>query len=82
MLNAMHDKRFEIFSEKCAWQKVEKGLIPVLEHVYKLGMEVDLQELFQRFTFDVIGLLVFGFDSNSLSVEFPEIPHEKAFDDI
>ncbi|KAK2665989.1 hypothetical protein Ddye_004563 [Dipteronia dyeriana] len=82
MLTAMHDKRFEIFAEKCTWQKVEKGLIPVLEHISKLGMEVDLQELFQRFTFDVIGLLVFGFDSNSLSVEFPEIPHEKAFDDI
>ncbi|TXG67808.1 hypothetical protein EZV62_009083 [Acer yangbiense] len=82
MLSAMHDKRFKLFSEKCTWQKVEKGLIPVLEHVSKLGMEVDLNELFKRFTFDVVGLLVFGFDSNSLSVEFPVIPHEKAFDNM
>ncbi|KAK2665995.1 hypothetical protein Ddye_004569, partial [Dipteronia dyeriana] len=82
MLSAMHDKRFEIFSGKCKWQKVEKGLIPVLEHVSELGIQVDLQELFQRITFGVVGLLVFGFYSNSISVEFPLIPREKAFDDI
>ncbi|TXG54963.1 hypothetical protein EZV62_020219 [Acer yangbiense] len=82
MLSVMHDKRFELFLKKCTRQKVEKGLIPVLEHVSKLGIQVDLQELFQRFTFDVVGLLVFGVDSNSLSVELPLIPHEKAFDDM
>ena len=82
MLSIMHDKRFELFLKKCTWHKVEKGLIPVLEHASKLGMQVDLQELFKRLTFDVVGLLVFGFDSNSLSVELPLIPHEKAFVDM
>ncbi|KAL5860817.1 hypothetical protein ACOSQ4_002113 [Xanthoceras sorbifolium] len=79
---ALHNCKFQPFLERSAWQKVEEGLIPVMDHVSKLGIEVDLQELFQRFTFDIISLLVFGFDSNSLSVELPIIPHEKAFDDM
>ncbi|KAF2309120.1 hypothetical protein GH714_000658 [Hevea brasiliensis] len=44
--------------------------------------EVDLQDVFQRFTFDNICQLVIGFDPNSLSVEFPQIPYQKAFDDF
>ncbi|KAK2665990.1 hypothetical protein Ddye_004564 [Dipteronia dyeriana] len=82
MHEALHDKRFQPFLERCTRQKLEEGLIPIIEHVSKLGLEVDLQDLFQRFTFDTTCRLVFGFDSNSLSVELPIIPHEKAFDDL
>ncbi|WOG99891.1 hypothetical protein DCAR_0519247 [Daucus carota subsp. sativus] len=59
--------------------KVEKGLIPVLDRVWRDGIEVDLQEIFQRLTFDNICSLLLDHDPQSLSLELPYIPCEKAF---
>ncbi|KAK1397795.1 Alkane hydroxylase mah1 [Heracleum sosnowskyi] len=59
--------------------KVEKGLIPVLDYVSQDGIEVDLQEIFQRLTFDNICSLLLDHDPQSLSLELPYIPCEKAF---
>ncbi|KAJ9141549.1 hypothetical protein P3X46_032074 [Hevea brasiliensis] len=73
------NKRFELAVEISLKQKILQGLFPVLENV---SYEVDLQDVFQRFTFDNICQLVIGFDPNSLSVEFPQIPYQKAFDDF
>ncbi|KAJ0040271.1 hypothetical protein Pint_26949 [Pistacia integerrima] len=61
--------------------KVGKGLIPILEHVAKEGKAVDLQDLFQRFTFDSTCILVTGYDPGCLSIEFPEVPFSKALED-
>ncbi|EEF40965.1 conserved hypothetical protein [Ricinus communis] len=62
--------------------KISKGLLSVLDDALKLGCEVDIQDVFRRFTFDSICLLVLSFDPECLSVEFPHVLFEKAFDDI
>ncbi|XP_075671245.1 alkane hydroxylase MAH1-like [Castanea sativa] len=74
--------KFMLFLEKVVKGKVEKDLIPVLDHFSSLGIEVDLQDVFQRFTFDNVCLMVLGFDSNCLTIEFPEVAHAKAFDQM
>ncbi|KAG8373296.1 hypothetical protein BUALT_Bualt11G0009200 [Buddleja alternifolia] len=74
-------ERFRRFLIRTSWEKVEKGLIPVLEHVSKHGLVIDLQDLFQRFTFDTTCVLVTGFDPGCLSVEFPDVPFSKAMDE-
>jgi cytochrome P450 len=76
------NSRFELFLKQVVQDKVEKGLVPVLDRVSSLGIEVDLQDVFQRFTFDNICLMVLGFDTNCLSIEFPNVAYEKAFDQI
>ncbi|CAL5365566.1 unnamed protein product [Camellia sinensis] len=45
-------QRFYQFLVKTSLGKVETGLIPVLNHVSEQGLIADLQDLFQRFTFD------------------------------
>ncbi|XP_074335329.1 alkane hydroxylase MAH1-like [Apium graveolens] len=59
--------------------KVRKGLIPVLDNVSEQEIEVDLQEIFQRLTFDNICSLLLDHDPESLSLGLPYIPCEKAF---
>ncbi|GAV68560.1 p450 domain-containing protein [Cephalotus follicularis] len=82
MHSLMKNTKFELFLTKTVWEKVIKGLVPVLDHFSKHVMEVDMQDLFQRFAFDNICSLVLGFDPNCLSVEFPKVMHAKAFDVI
>ncbi|KAG2714653.1 hypothetical protein I3760_03G037600 [Carya illinoinensis] len=82
MQSMMKNGKFELFLEKVARGKLEKGLIPVLDHVSSMGIEVDLQDVFQRYTFDTVCLMTLGFDPNCLSIEFPEVTHVKAFDQI
>ena len=59
--------------------KVDRGLIPVLDNVSKQGNEVDLQEIFQRLTFDNICSLLLDHDPGSLSPGLPYVACEKAF---
>ncbi|KAF2317483.1 hypothetical protein GH714_022696 [Hevea brasiliensis] len=72
------NKRFDLAVEITLKQKILNGLFPLLENV----SQVDIQDVFQRFTFDNICQLVLGFDPNSLSIEFPQIAYQKAFDVI
>lgn len=65
---------------KTIQDKVERGLIPVLEHVYKQSLVLDLQDLFQRFTFDATCVIVTGFDPGCLSIDLPEVAFSKAMD--
>lgn len=65
--------------EKIAHQKLETGLIPVLDHASELAIVVDLQDVLKRFAFDNICMLVLGIDPNYLSVEFPQIVYANAF---
>nr|GEW10777.1 alkane hydroxylase MAH1-like [Tanacetum cinerariifolium] len=73
---------FHSLYKKTIWHKVENGLFPVLEYLVKQGATVDLQEIFQRFTFDIICTLLFDHDPQSMSTEFPHIPCEKALSDM
>ncbi|KAB1216201.1 Cytochrome P450 86B1 [Morella rubra] len=73
-------REFQLFQERSMRKKVTQGLFPVLEHVSRQGTEVDLQDIFQRFTFDNTCLLVLGFDPNCLSIELPEVDYRTAFD--
>ncbi|XP_038717259.1 alkane hydroxylase MAH1-like [Tripterygium wilfordii] len=78
----MKNKLFEHNLEKIILTKVENGVVPVLEHAIGNGIEVDMQEVFQRLTFDTICVLVLGYDPKCLTIGFPEVVYEKAFDDM
>ncbi|XP_060182690.1 alkane hydroxylase MAH1-like [Lycium barbarum] len=67
---------------KTSWDKVENGLIPVLEFMVKDGRVVDLQDVFKRFSFDTTFKLVMGFDPGCLSLDLPDTPFSKAMDDV
>ncbi|CAL5186280.1 unnamed protein product [Lathyrus oleraceus] len=73
---------FEFFQEKIIQNKLERSLIPLLDHVQQQGSVVDLQDVFNRFTFDNICSIVLGCDPNCLSIELPDVACEKAFDQI
>ncbi|KAI3431105.1 uncharacterized protein J3R85_008028 [Psidium guajava] len=77
----MNDQRFHRFLATTTRDKVENGLLKVFDELCRRGVTVDLQDLFQRFTFDSACKFVTGFDPSSLSVEFPEVPFSKALDD-
>ncbi|KAL7586026.1 alkane hydroxylase MAH1 [Lactuca sativa] len=59
--------------------KIEKGLLPLLEFVSNNQQETDMQEIFQRFTFDTICLLLLNYDPETLSLHLPYNACEKAF---
>lgn len=74
--------QFHQFLHEKVWEKVEKGLIPVLDHASEQGLVIDLQELFYRFSLDTIYTLVVGYDLGSLSVDWPHVPFANALDDV
>ncbi|GFP93327.1 alkane hydroxylase mah1 [Phtheirospermum japonicum] len=74
-------QRFYRFLGKTSHRKLENGLVPVLEMISRENQVVDLQDLFQRFTFDTTCILVTGYDPGCLSVSFPDVPFSKAMDD-
>ncbi|RAL44020.1 hypothetical protein DM860_014157 [Cuscuta australis] len=73
--------RFHKFLVQTSKEKVERGLMKVLEHASDNGMVLDLQDLFQRFTFDTSCILFTGYDPGCVSIDFPEVPFSKAMDD-
>ncbi|KAL7230861.1 hypothetical protein ACSBR2_009195 [Camellia fascicularis] len=77
----INHQRFYRFLVKTSRGKVETGLIPVLNHLSEQGLIVDLQDLFQRFTFDTTCILITSYDPGCLSIEFPDVPFAKAMDD-
>ncbi|XP_052117744.1 alkane hydroxylase MAH1-like [Arachis duranensis] len=81
-LSLIKHKGFDIFFEKTIQNKVKNSLLPVLDHAWLQGTVLDLQDVFCRFTFDNTSLMVLGFDPKSLSLGFPTVEAEKAFDDI
>ncbi|KAH6787875.1 hypothetical protein C2S52_007427 [Perilla frutescens var. hirtella] len=67
--------------ERTVWNKVENGLFPVLDDFCKREGRsgLDLQDIFQRFTFDNICKIILDYDPCSLRVELPDVRCEKAF---
>ncbi|KAK2657254.1 hypothetical protein Ddye_010306 [Dipteronia dyeriana] len=80
-LALINHQSFHRFMLKTSRDKVENGMIPILEHVSKQDISVDLQDLFQRFTFDSTCILVTGYDPGCLSVEFPQVLFSMALED-
>ncbi|XP_016200346.1 alkane hydroxylase MAH1-like [Arachis ipaensis] len=81
-LSLIKHKGFDIFFEKTIQNKVKNSLLPMLDHAWLQGTVLDLQDVFCRFTFDFTSLMVLGFDPKSLSLGFPTVEAEKAFDEI
>ncbi|KAK4417306.1 Alkane hydroxylase MAH1 [Sesamum alatum] len=75
-------QRFHRCLAKISLEKVEKGLVPVLEMVCREKQVIDLQDLFQRLTFDTTCALVTGYDPGCLSLDLPDVPFSKAMDDV
>ncbi|CAI9116145.1 OLC1v1017221C1 [Oldenlandia corymbosa var. corymbosa] len=76
----INHQRFHKFLLRTIRDEVEKGLIPVLHHLCETGQVVDLQDLFQRFTFDTTCKLVTGYDPGCVSISFPDVPFARALD--
>ncbi|XVF14033.1 hypothetical protein REPUB_Repub09cG0021500 [Reevesia pubescens] len=77
-----NNKKYALYLDRIFRQMMEKSLMPVLENVMRHGTEVDLENLLQRFDYDHICLLALGFDPETLSVEFPNVPSKVAFDEV
>ncbi|KAJ4892648.1 hypothetical protein Rs2_19442 [Raphanus sativus] len=77
----MMNPEFQSFSIATSLSKLEKGLVPLLDHVAKEKLVVDLEDVFQRFTFDTTFVLATGYDPGCLSLEMPEIEFARALDD-
>ncbi|MED6172717.1 hypothetical protein PIB30_052629 [Stylosanthes scabra] len=73
---------FENFVRKVIHKKLDGFLLPLLNEVSESRNVMDLQDIFQRFTFDSICSIVLAFDPNCLPnklTQFPEVAAEKAF---
>ncbi|KAL4583035.1 hypothetical protein LXL04_007599 [Taraxacum kok-saghyz] len=77
----INNMKFLRFVARMNTEKVANGLIPVLDHVSSKGVVVDMQDVFQRLTFDTTCMFVTGYDPGCLSVEFKDVPFSKAMDD-
>ncbi|XWS55319.1 hypothetical protein CRYUN_Cryun10bG0164800 [Craigia yunnanensis] len=66
---------------KIVWDRIETGLIPVLEHVSKQGLVVDLQDLFQKHILDIAWMMSIGYNPKSLGIEFQKDQFSKALED-
>uniref|UniRef100_A0A7N0RGI6 Cytochrome P450 n=1 Tax=Kalanchoe fedtschenkoi TaxID=63787 RepID=A0A7N0RGI6_KALFE len=64
-----------------ARRKLEDGVFPILDRAADLGHQVDLRDLFQRFTIEITCKFLLGIDLNSLEINLPEVPFAKAFDE-
>ncbi|XP_013466787.2 alkane hydroxylase MAH1 [Medicago truncatula] len=66
-------KSFKNMFEQSIQKKVENYLIPFLNDVSEAGAHVDLQDAFNRFTFDSSCMILFGFDPNCLPNKFNQL---------
>ncbi|CAN4109321.1 unnamed protein product [Withania somnifera] len=80
-MSIMSHAKFQVLLERTMWDIIGKGLRPILDEFAKQGKILDLQDVFQRFTFDSITTLLLDHDPKSLSIDLPHFPYEKAFGD-
>ncbi|CBI33552.3 unnamed protein product, partial [Vitis vinifera] len=74
-------QRFQQLSVDITLDKVENGLVPVLEHASQQRLAVDFQDLFQRFGLDATCALITGCDPKSLCLELPDVPFASAMEE-
>ncbi|PHT27146.1 hypothetical protein CQW23_33250 [Capsicum baccatum] len=80
-MSLMNHAKFQKLLERNAWDTIVKGLVPILDTFAEQDILFDLQDIFQRFTFDTISKLLLDHDPKSLSINLPHVPCEKAFND-
>ncbi|KAH9718200.1 cytochrome P450 family 96 subfamily A polypeptide 1 [Citrus sinensis] len=68
----INHQKFQQLMAKIVPEMIERGLIPVLDHVSEEKMLVDFQDLLKRTTFDFACLIATGHNPNSLSVGFSD----------
>ncbi|PHU04873.1 Alkane hydroxylase MAH1 [Capsicum chinense] len=67
-VSLMSHAMFQILLERSTWDTIENGLQPFLDAFVEQGSPLNLQDIFQRFTFDTIS-----------KIGLPYVPCEKAF---
>ncbi|KAK9713321.1 hypothetical protein RND81_06G019700 [Saponaria officinalis] len=77
----INHRKFMEFLVNVTYDKVRFGLVPIFQLASKDKLVIDLQDVFQRLTFDTTCLLVTGHDPGCLTVEFPQVSFSKALDD-
>ncbi|XP_071732277.1 alkane hydroxylase MAH1-like [Rutidosis leptorrhynchoides] len=77
----INNPKFLQFIARMNFEKISKGLIPVLDYVASKDIVVDMQDVFQRYTFDTTCMFVTGYDPGCLSVEFKDVPFSRAMDE-
>ncbi|XP_059296035.1 alkane hydroxylase MAH1-like [Lycium ferocissimum] len=81
-MSLMSHPKFQNLLERNMWDIIENGLQPILDAFAERGTTFDLQDIFQRFTFDAISKLLLDHGPKSLSIGLPYVPCEKAFNDV
>ncbi|XP_062105676.1 alkane hydroxylase MAH1-like [Humulus lupulus] len=76
-------KKFVSFIAKTIHHKLVDHFIPFLDNHSQTGLQVDLQESFQRMiTFDNAILLTMGVNPTSHWFQLPQVEYQKAFEDM
>lgn len=78
-MSLLKHAKFMKLAEKTIWNNVENKLMPVLECFSKRGSKIDLQNIFQRLTFDGFMNLLLNYDPETLSVDLVYDKFEVAF---
>nr|ATG29978.1 CYP94D79 [Taxus chinensis] len=74
-------KSLRSFVIETVQREIGDRLVPLLSNVCNGGGSVNLQDVFQRFTFDNICSVAFGVDPACLHPSLPQVPFARAFDD-
>ncbi|XVE49158.1 hypothetical protein DITRI_Ditri01bG0059700 [Diplodiscus trichospermus] len=77
----LNHKQFRQSLSKIVQERIEKGLVKVLEYVSRRELAVNLQDLFVRHAFDIGCIMATGCNPGVLSIEFPENRFHKAMSD-
>ncbi|KAI3499747.1 hypothetical protein L1887_35556 [Cichorium endivia] len=77
----INNMKFLRFVTRMNTDKVANGLIPVLDYAASKDIVIDMQDVFQRLTFDTTCMFVTGYDPGCLSVDFKDVPFSRAMDD-
>ncbi|XP_028787798.1 LOW QUALITY PROTEIN: cytochrome P450 86B1-like [Neltuma alba] len=76
-----HSAKFRNMTTESLFELVHLRLLPVLEASFEKSTSIDLQDILLRLTFDNVCMIAFGVDPGCLSLNLPEIPFAKAFED-
>lgn len=78
----LNHPQFHLSLARILRDRLEQGLIEVLDHVSEHELVVDLQDLLVRYASDIGCILSTGFDPKMLSIEFRENRFHKAMSDV
>ncbi|KAM4073470.1 hypothetical protein ACB094_10G021700 [Castanea mollissima] len=76
-----HSAKFRQLTTESLLELVHSRLLPILENSIKQSLPIDLQDILLRLTFDNVCMMAFGVHPGCLSLNLPEIPFAKAFED-